>query len=73
MIRRRTPGRTLSWLILWMGCLLNKPVSATAAVPNVLLIMADDLGWMDLACQDFGGLAIVVEVDGPTAIFVAVP
>ncbi|SVB22766.1 uncharacterized protein METZ01_LOCUS175620, partial [marine metagenome] len=30
---------------------LGQAVEAAAKRPNILFIMADDLGWMDLACQ----------------------
>ena len=34
-------------LLLMLGMLAN----ATAAPPNVVLILVDDMGWMDLSCQ----------------------
>ena len=38
----------LGWVIL---CLLPCLLMGKAGKPNILFIMADDLGWMDLACQ----------------------
>ncbi len=38
-----------SFLCAWLALIL--PPSFVVGAPNVLFIMADDLGWMDLACQ----------------------
>ena len=38
-------------LIVLLSFILTVPLSAREAKPNILFIMADDLGWMDLACQ----------------------
>ncbi|WP_278465606.1 sulfatase [Gimesia maris] len=42
--------RALSVLLLFCWCL---PVSAAESVPNIVFILADDLGWKDLGC--YGG------------------
>ena len=38
-------------IIVLLSFILTVPLSAREAKPNILFIMADDLGWMDLACQ----------------------
>ena len=38
-------------LVLILLCLLLKSSGEGANRPNILFVMADDLGWMDLACQ----------------------
>jgi hypothetical protein len=43
------PGRCFVLLTLWAVLFCNS-VSAGANGPNVVFIIADDLGWRDLAC-----------------------
>ncbi len=38
-------------LVIILLCLLLKSSGEGANQPNILFVMADDLGWMDLACQ----------------------
>ncbi|MAS76710.1 MAG: N-acetylgalactosamine-6-sulfatase, partial [Verrucomicrobiales bacterium] len=38
-------------LVLIVFCLLGQSSMQGAKQPNILFVMADDLGWMDLACQ----------------------
>ncbi len=45
----RTPAFTTA--VCFLLVLLNTPISAQDSKPNIVLIMADDLAWMDLACQ----------------------
>ena len=37
------------WIFVFL--VVANIVSAKDSKPNILFIMADDLGWMDLACQ----------------------
>jgi len=43
------PRRAIASLFLSLACFV--PSAVAAEKPNILFIMADDLGWMDLACQ----------------------
>ncbi len=40
-------------MILILACVLLIPtaIAAEATRPNIVFILADDLGWTDLACQ----------------------
>ena len=40
----------ISWIMLAMSAFAQAQIQA-ASTPNILFVMADDLGWMDLACQ----------------------
>lgn len=42
-------ARALLWLLLILGLLPLTAISASQK-PNVVLILADDLGWTDLGC-----------------------
>ena len=46
---RQTPACTTAVCFLFV--LLNSSISAQDSKPNIVLVMADDLAWMDLACQ----------------------
>jgi len=46
---RQTPAFTTAVCFLFV--LLNSSISAQDSKPNIVLVMADDLAWMDLACQ----------------------
>src|SRR5687767_9369881 len=43
--------RVLRVLVALAGVASLHPGAARAAPPHVLLVVADDLGWMDLRCQ----------------------
>ncbi|MEN9574531.1 MAG: hypothetical protein RL514_2386, partial [Verrucomicrobiota bacterium] len=42
--------RTVLGALLWSACLLVTHTFAAPASPNLILFLADDLGWGDLAC-----------------------
>lgn len=46
---RQTPVFTT--IVCFLFILLNRSISAQDSKPNIVLVMADDLAWMDLACQ----------------------
>ncbi len=48
MILFRSIGFTLATVVFLA---LGEARAAEAKRPNILFVMADDLGWMDLACQ----------------------
>ena len=48
MIFFRSIGFTLATVVFFA---LGQARAAEAKRPNILFVMADDLGWMDLACQ----------------------
>ena len=48
MILFRSIGFTLATVVFFA---LGQARAAEAKRPNILFVMADDLGWMDLACQ----------------------
>ncbi|QDU89703.1 Arylsulfatase [Pirellulimonas nuda] len=57
--RRQSPAVDVSWFLALTICCANQAGAAPAAPrPNVLLIVADDLGYSDLGC--YGG-----EIDTP--------
>lgn len=51
----RMTGLTFAWLASWCGdaCRAQAPPAAevTGRPPNVIVVLVDDLGWRDLACQ----------------------
>lgn len=51
MLHGRSTCRLAAWLILWSGlisgCALPPP--AEPGLPNVVVIVADDVGWKDLS------------------------
>ena len=44
-------NKTVRLLIVFCFCVLLASTALQARKPNVIFIMVDDLGWMDLACQ----------------------
>lgn len=42
---------TLVRLVLALTAALTSAAPSAAATPNILFVLIDDLGWMDLRCQ----------------------
>ncbi len=53
--------RPLGILAVFVAC-LSLPVSDGPQAPNIVLIMADDMGWSDLGC--YGGEIATPNIDG---------
>ncbi len=51
MSRALDPRSVLIGVILALGCVSGAASNSTAKPPNIVLVLVDDLGWMDLSCQ----------------------
>lgn len=51
---RRLPPLVLLLLLAPLSALTGRPANAGDRPPNLILILVDDLGWMDLSCQGSG-------------------
>jgi arylsulfatase A len=67
MKHRSLRGTSLALLILWVGTSMVQAEAATDRPPNILFILADDLGYGDLGCYNPESKVPTPHIDGLAA------
>ncbi|MFM8419693.1 MAG: sulfatase-like hydrolase/transferase, partial [Verrucomicrobiota bacterium] len=48
--RRAGWGWAVTWVLAWVACVVLPGATEAARPPNIVLMVADDLGWAELGC-----------------------